>query len=844
MDQNYSPIQVVLDVRRFQDERVRKGGGSAKEFFDGNDEGFKAHKKRIQQSLRSVGQSLSTSSASSVGFVRVRMREEALAKSHRPVKVLFDPTIAPSVGSSDVGELIIQVTPQSIARALAEAEKAEDTLSYKPKKTKPEELEPNPSRARSEVGAIESISLWSASDRRGFDIQEGVKWFRSHAVPRAYRIDLFDPQTPVQRRAKTEFDQADSLLAHLQREIDEELDCGYVATVFKPDSLSMSRMYIWLFDRPSVRHIVTSTHLSAVLRDLETPTLQLDAHRRLIAVLESHPAVRRISLPMQLRAKGSTTSASNSKGRNKHKFSQPASGAQYPVVGILDGGLAQLPSAWIVHASNFLHPDHADTSHGTEIGALLVDGQNLNGPAICPEPDGCWIADLAILPLEDEYDQYYQSDLDLINQIELEVQDAKASVGARIFSFSHNIEEPPGGNPIYTELSNGLDRIARDNDVIFVLSAGNAPGAVGKARREWTTDKISVLSNLASCSGDRITAPADSVLNVAVGALNPPNVPGTVAGAPARYSRRGPGFMQLVKPDVAHYGGVCNTTTPDSGLLSVSDNGLVQSVNGTSFSAPLVAKALARFDLVTQGVLPREALVALLIHGAQAPECLSDFDKGDIVRNFVGFGVPMQSQKMVDGSPHSATLLFHDRMMPKKDLFFGFDWPQSLVTDGKCRGHAVLTLVYAPPISDAFETELVRVNLDASLQRMEPKTGKFKPRCTDTFSDGSTSVGARERELIEDGLKWGVVKQSQYFSDKGTGTSSDWRIALKYLLRSDEIFPEEGIPFAMMLTITDPAEAAPVYQDMKVALSARQVFTGDIRQPSGRVQARGGRSAG
>jgi hypothetical protein len=223
---------------------------------------------------------------------------------------------------------------------------------------------------------------------------------------------------------------------------------------------------------------------------------------------------------------------------------------------------------------------------------------------------------------------------------------------------------------------------------------------------------------------------------------------------------------------------------------------------------------------------------------------LSGFDKGDIVRNFVGFGVPMVTEDMVNGSEHSATLLFYDRMMPRKDLFFGFDWPQSLVTNGKCRGHAMLTLVYAPPISDAYETELVRVNLDAALQRMDPNTGKFKPQCTDTFSDGATSVGAREKELIEDGLKWGVVKQSQYFSAKGAGKSSDWRIALKYLVRSNEVFPEEGVPFAMMLTIADPAGAAPVYQDMKVALTSRQVLTGDIRQPSGRIQLRGGRASG
>ena len=93
---------------------------------------------------------------------------------------------------------------------------------------------------------------------------------------------------------------------------------------------------------------------------------------------------------------------------------------------------------------------------------------------------------------------------------------------------------------------------------------------------------------------------------------------------------------------------------------------------------------------------------------------------------------------------------------------------------------------------------------------------------------------------MEDGLKWGVVKQTHFFSMRGSGKSSDWRIALKYLLRSDEIFPDEGVPFALVLTIADPKKAAPVYQDMRIGLSSRNVLTGDIRQPSGRLRARGG----
>ena len=83
METIYSPIQVVLDVRRFQDERVRPPGASLKDFFVGDDQAFIAHRQRIHSELSSVGSRLVASSAGGIGFMRVRMREEALAKSHR-----------------------------------------------------------------------------------------------------------------------------------------------------------------------------------------------------------------------------------------------------------------------------------------------------------------------------------------------------------------------------------------------------------------------------------------------------------------------------------------------------------------------------------------------------------------------------------------------------------------------------------------------------------------------------------------------------------------------------------------------------------------------------------------
>ncbi|MFD4838284.1 hypothetical protein ACFWP0_12330 [Achromobacter sp. NPDC058515] len=81
-----------------------------------------------------------------------------------------------------------------------------------------------------------------------------------------------------------------------------------------------------------------------------------------------------------------------------------------------------------------------------------------------------------------------------------------------------------------------------------------------------------------------------------------------------------------------------------------------------------------------------------------------------------------------------------------------------------------------------------------------------------------------EKHIIDEGLKWGTVKQIKFRSPKGVGTSSEWRVCFKYLTRtSSERFPAEGMPFAAVLKIVDPDSALPVYQDMKIGLGQRNI---------------------
>ena len=64
---------------------------------------------------------------------------------------------------------------------------------------------------------------------------------------------------------------------------------------------------------------------------------------------------------------------------------------------------------------------------------------------------------------------------------------------------------------------------------------------------------------------------------------------------------------------------------------------------------------------------------------------------------------------------------------------------------------------------------------------------------------------------------------------RGLGKSSNWRMFVSYLTRAGEAIPDEGVPFTAILTISDPAGSAPVFNEMRAQLARSGVRIEDIR---------------
>lgn len=154
--------------------------------------------------------------------------------------------------------------------------------------------------------------------------------------------------------------------------------------------------------------------------------------------------------------------------------------------------------------------------------------------------------------------------------------------------------------------------------------------------------------------------------------------------------------------------------------------------------------------------------------------------------------------------------------------------PSLVGPGGKCRGRAKITLVSTPPLDARFGSEFVRINIYATLQQ-EKENGGWKGQLEPLYLPSRRDSPAIEAERIEHDLKWSPVKVLAKTFPQGVGASSNWRLFVDYLTRTGEVMPEEGVPFTAIVTISDPKDEQPVFNDMRQNLQALETQIADIR---------------
>lgn len=803
----HRPIQVVLNTNDYiEPVPARPGGGKNKDFYYGRNAEFVTHRMNLVRELSDVEQAFGDNPYSAIGYAKVRLIKAAWAKSHRPDNALFNERHhCRIVGGMRRGELLVEIDGRQIGSLVQVMNGAE--IEDRWTTNREGELVLSPSRARSEVGAIDHITPITGEDRCCLSPQEVADWVQNRYG--CLLVELFSMPKEANRGISAEECRLYDSFRHGLEGI-AGLQVGKIL-IKDTDALTMT-----IRDNAPTRISFTGP---ISREEIDEPCADINLYENLIQFLRTHPLVKSVSLSPNIQS----LLPSHRYDGSEHIDIPNRDGDNYPIVGVIDNGVSNVFSDWTINRCTFIDPADRDEHHGSFISGLLVNGKAMNA-SICKEDNGCLLVDVCVLPKDGRWGAYYFQDhfSDFLSVMEDSVREAVTSTGVRVFNFSMNIDSVSRSISDYGYIAQKLDELATELDVVFVISAGNLGQSV-PFRSMWNADPTTNVTEIQTRHDDIASEPAESIRNISVGALNPDTV------GLALYSRKGKASELAVKPDFVYPSGSgVDVVGVGEGLYSVDKNGMMVSKSGTSFSAPQVAKTIAVLAHSIEGQVSRETLLALLYHSAEVPETFNNKAYRSILEEMIGYGMPKCSSDILEGNDHSITLVFSENIRKGMFLSFPFAWPRSLVRNGKCFGSIKMTIVSTPSVNHRFGSECVRENVGAHLRSVTPE-GKKNDIMEILYREHNSSDAGFEWELIEQEHKWNPVKVYERNIKRGIPNPSQFYLEVDYLSRTSEQISPDGVPFTVILTISDNKGEAPVYEEMRNAIIATGAQISDIR---------------
>ncbi|MBN2826650.1 MAG: S8 family peptidase [Tissierellales bacterium] len=259
---------------------------------------------------------------------------------------------------------------------------------------------------------------------------------------------------------------------------------------------------------------------------------------------------------------------------------KPIDGVEYPIVGILDSGIAKIDhlSPWLAETNYSSYPDeYKNQSHGTFVSGVLLYGDELENERHTGL-EGCKLFDATVFP---------ESSIDEDELIDNVREAIRRNPQIKIWNMSLGTNQTAEADT-FSDFGIALDNIQEVNNVLICKSAGNCSNFI----------KNRPVS--------RIAKSADSVRSLVVGSIAHKKSPHDIAeiNHPSPFSRIGHAPAGIIKPELVSYGG--NAGVNDigksviSGVNSFGINGEIMTAVGTSFSTPRVSALIAALDYRTK----------------------------------------------------------------------------------------------------------------------------------------------------------------------------------------------------------------------------------------------------
>ena len=454
----------------------------------------------------------------------------------------------------------------------------------------------------------------------------------------------------------------------------------------------------------------------------------------------------------------------------------PEKGVNYPIVGVLDTGIADIPHLlpW-KDKENFTkyHEDDINKRHGTFVAGVLLygdelEGENYTGLEGCKLFEAIVIPDLSKLKIyEDELIENIREAISTHDDIKIWNMSIGTDKEADLYEFS--------------DFAKALDEIQEQHDVLICKSTGNCNNFTINAPKS------------------RIAKSADTVRGLVVGSLAQSKTATDLAekNNPSPFSRTGPGPANLIKPEVVHMGGNAGLNARNhqvnNPVKSFSPDGSLAKSVGTSFSTPRIAAIAAGLNDMLNETFSPALLKALIIHSARYPKEMKMRIADKI--NAAGFGMPSNISDILFNQQNEITLILQDTLEKGNFIdILDFPFPQSMIdSDGYYYGEITVTLVTTPILEVSQGAEYCQTNIDVmigtyddKIERDTSKTtiknaigaeGRQNILATAVYSRNAakdvTSPFATERMLVSYGDKYQPVKKWSVNLDDFTYTNKE-----------------------------------------------------------------------